>query len=133
MDGAGHLQSIRELTHIERSPDGIQYRDANGNWQSLAPDSIVSLNFWGFTPAFFDDLARLFPAFLRSHAGDPNKAEFYLPEAVGTVVREGTAQVRVLPTDARLVRRDLPGGPACRAGGCSRVDRRRAVSRAAVG
>jgi hypothetical protein len=101
VDQGGYLDSIRELTHIEPSQGGIQYLDAAGDWQRLATDSIVSLNFWGFTPAFFEELARLFLAFLKSHTADLNKAEFYLPEAVGTVVREGAARVKVLPTDAR--------------------------------
>jgi NDP-sugar pyrophosphorylase family protein len=96
-----YLQSIRELTHLAPSPAGIRYQDTDGIWQPLAPDSIVSMNIWGFTPAFFGELERLFPAFLKSHAADLSKAEFYLPEAVGTLVREGTSRVRVLPTEER--------------------------------
>ncbi len=98
---AGYLESIRELTHIAPSPAGIRYQEADRTWHRLAADRIVSMNFWGFTPAFFGELARLFPAFLESHAGDLDKAEFYLPEAVGTLVREGAARVKVLPTGTR--------------------------------
>ena len=97
----GYLQSIRELTHIAPSPAGIRYQETDRIWQPLAPDSIVSMNVWGFTPAFFGELERLFPAFLKRHAADLSKAEFYLPEAMGTLVREGTARVRVLPTEER--------------------------------
>jgi hypothetical protein len=97
----GYLQSIRELTHIAPSPAGIQYQETDGTRQVLAPDSIVSMNVWGFTPAFFAQLERLFPAFLRSHAADLSKAEFYLPEAVGTLVSTDSARVKVLPTEER--------------------------------
>jgi hypothetical protein len=99
VDPDGYLQSIRELTHIVPYPAGIQYQETDGAWRPLAPDGNVSMNVWGFTPAFFGDLARLFPAFLESQAGDLSTAEFYLPEAVGALVREGGVRVKVLPTE----------------------------------
>ena len=59
------------------------------------------MNFWGFTPALFGDLERRFPEFLRTSAARILKAEFLIPEVVGTLLREGLARVRILPTQER--------------------------------
>ena len=58
------------------------------------------MNCWGFQPSLFVHLQRLFAAFLdRNHANA--RAEFYLPAAVNTLIEEGAARVKVLPTPCR--------------------------------
>lgn len=98
-DAAGNLVSVEELTAIERTLRGARNREASGAFRELTGREIVSLNFWGFTPALFDHLRRLFGEFLGQNLASP-KAEFYLPFAVDTLIREGRAQVKVLPTSA---------------------------------
>ena len=58
---------------------------------------LVSMNFWGFTPAIFDGLDAGFRAFLA--AGPEPKAEFYLPAAVSALIASGAAAVHVLPSE----------------------------------
>ena len=53
--------------------------------------------FDGFTPAALGGLRRLFKGFLDRYQSDL-KAEFYLPTAVNTLIQEGQARVKVLPT-----------------------------------
>jgi hypothetical protein len=96
----GNLNSIRELLHIEALADGIQNRDEQGNSTPLDADSVVSMNFWGFTLSLFDELEERFPRFLAQNMENP-KSEFLLPNLVGDLVREQRAQVKVLPTDER--------------------------------
>jgi hypothetical protein len=57
---------------------------------------------WGFTPSIFGELETLFPRFLQE-ANNLEKAEFFLPEAVGTLLRAEKARVKVLPTQERWV------------------------------
>jgi hypothetical protein len=57
------------------------------------------MNMWGFTPSLFSELETRFLPFLRENDDDILKAEYFLPEAVGDLVAEGKATVRVLPTD----------------------------------
>lgn len=94
----GFLTDIRERTRIERSPDGIRYTENGIDWSPLPPDSIVSLNMWGFTVSFLAELEAAFPVFLAANAGNLLKAEFFLPEVVGNLAKAGKARVRVLPT-----------------------------------
>jgi NDP-sugar pyrophosphorylase family protein len=96
-DAAGRLKRITEITKIEKTAGGARYTDAAGALKDLTGDEIVSLNFWGFTPAVFPQLAKLFADFQTKHAGDP-KAEFYLPTALSTLNERGEARVALLQT-----------------------------------
>ena len=62
----------------------------------LAGDTVVSMNFWGFTPSIFGELERYFHAFLRSEAGQSVKAECLLPTMVGDLLAQGRLTVSVL-------------------------------------
>lgn len=98
----GYLRSIRERTRILRRGGAIQYAEDSEHWTTLHDETAVSMNMWGFTPSYFEELASRFPAFLREHGGEP-KAEFFVPTVVGDLVSEGKARVRVLYTDERWV------------------------------
>ena len=94
-DDAGRLKSITEITRIEKTTSGAKYVDAGGAAQQLTGSEIVSMNFWGFTPAVFSQLEQLFADFLAKSAGDP-KAEFYLPTAISALNERGAAEVALL-------------------------------------
>lgn len=94
----GVLDTIVERTHIERRADGPAYTEDNGQtWHALAEDATVSMNLWGFTPDFVEDLQRDFTAFLENDVPkNPLKAEYFLPFVVNDQIRAGKADVRVL-------------------------------------
>ena len=96
-DGEGYLTSVEELTAIERKAGGIRNKEADGSCRNLTGREIVSLNCWGFTRSLLDGLPRLFGEFLDRNPAT-SKAEFYLPTAVNTLIQEGRARVKVLPT-----------------------------------
>ncbi len=98
-DAEGFLVSVEELTAIEKLPTGARHREPDGAFRPLTGREIVSLNCWGFTPSLFGHLRRIFGEFLRCHGGDL-KAEFFLPDAINQLIREGRVQVKVLPTPA---------------------------------
>ena len=95
------VRAIREYTNIEAGGGGFTGRDVRGEAHSLPGDAIVSMNFWAFSPAFFQDLTEV----LRQAANQPDfdllEGEFYLPEVVGVLLDRGRVSVRVLPTRAR--------------------------------
>jgi UTP-glucose-1-phosphate uridylyltransferase len=93
-DKSGFLVDVVERTHIERTPSGIRFMEAD-NEIPLSEDTIVSMNFWGFTPSFFGCLQSGFDRFIRKNAGEP-KAEYYIPTEVNHLVRNRLATVRVL-------------------------------------
>lgn len=94
----GCLFDIRERERVRRFPDGVRFAGEGGDWIGIPAGSVVSMNVWGFTPSLFGELESRFPVFLREKAADILKAEFLIPEVVGSLVREGKARVRVLPT-----------------------------------
>jgi dTDP-glucose pyrophosphorylase len=93
----GYLQSVVELTQIERDGSAAKYTDAAGQVRALTGDEIVSLNLWGFTPSIFEHLRRELVSFLEQH-GKNEKAEFFIPTVVNALVSGGEAHLRVLRT-----------------------------------
>jgi UTP-glucose-1-phosphate uridylyltransferase len=89
------LIGVTERTKIERFDTGIAYKDENDQPVVIPENTIVSMNFWGFTPAFFDHLDTGFQHFIRKNADNP-KAEFYIPTVVNDLVNSGQAGVKVL-------------------------------------
>ena len=94
----GYLAGINERTRIEKRGEDICYSEDGAHWVSLPADSPVSMNMWGFTPGFFNELDARFPLFLDRSAANLIKAEFFLPSVVNELLDEGRARVRVLPT-----------------------------------
>jgi NDP-sugar pyrophosphorylase family protein len=94
-DAAGRLKHITEITKIEKIAAGAKYTDTTGAARQLTGSEIVSMNFWGFTPAVFPQLERLFANFLAQNGNDP-KAEFYLPTAISALNENGVADVALL-------------------------------------
>jgi NDP-sugar pyrophosphorylase family protein len=103
VDGDGLLESIVELTSIERCGEAAKSTDAAGGVRILTGDETVSMNMWGFTPAVFGNLREQFERFLEKQGGDM-KTECYLPNTVNALIRTGQAEtrtrVRVLKTSA---------------------------------
>ncbi|MEG0905706.1 MAG: sugar phosphate nucleotidyltransferase [Cellulosilyticaceae bacterium] len=92
----GYLTGIKERTHIERKDDLVQFLEGD-TYTPVDPACTVSMNLWGFTSSFFNELEMRFTQFL-DHAliNDPLKAEYFLPNVVGTLINEESATVKVL-------------------------------------
>ena len=100
-DGEGNLVKVVETYKILPFPDGT-IRDINDNPEGvvLDPNALVSMNFWGFAPSFFDEAEKYLSDFLQNGEGDPLKKEFVLPSLVDTMMHEDGLKVEVLSTDA---------------------------------
>lgn len=96
----GYLEEIQERTKIQRFSDGVKFEE-NDEWITIPEDSIVSMNMWGFTPSIFEELEAGFVRFLESNKDNIDKAEFFLPNLVGELVRENKAKVKVLTSSER--------------------------------
>ena len=90
----GKLQSVREALKVQLYPDG-SLRDLAED-RELSPDTIVSMNFWGFAPSIFPALKEYFEGFLRNEAGGNIKAECLLPVMVDNQMQAGKLEVSVL-------------------------------------
>lgn len=60
----------------------------------------ASMNLFGFTPLFFEQLEKGFKDFLNTQ-GQEEKSEFYVPAYLGELVRDNLASAKVLSTGAQ--------------------------------
>lgn len=89
----GELTDVVERTHIEKIDGRIIFVE-NGNKSELKPDTLVSMNMWGITPGFFNNLEGLFLEFLKAK-GHELKSEFFLPSAIDALIRQQKVVVKV--------------------------------------
>lgn len=94
----GYLTTIvenRKLGYTDKGIENIE-EDLYGLYQG---DEHVSMNFWGFTPDFFDCLNDLFVDFLNKNQ-DNIKAEYPIPDVISYLMNNNKAQIKVLKCDA---------------------------------
>ncbi len=96
----GMLTEIVERTKIGIRPDGSIYYTEDGVDFELDPETLVSMNLWGFTPSYLEECRARFPKFLDENLPkNPEKCEFFLPGVVSELVTEGKADVCVLDNE----------------------------------
>lgn len=87
----GKLVKVTERTKIV----DCKYTEDDKTWIPLSPDTVVSMNMWGFTPDVFDYAEEYLVDFLKEKINVP-KSEFYLPTIVSTLMEKGIKDVDVL-------------------------------------
>jgi len=96
MNAHGDLHGVVERLNI--SYDGKQVHCADGLLpEVLDPQTMVSMNFWCFSPSVFAYTATLFNEFLAAHGNEP-KSEFFIPIVADRFIKEEGGRVEVLPT-----------------------------------
>ncbi len=98
-DENGFLKDVIERTHIEKKPEGIFFEDENKQELQLDKNTLVSMNFWGFTPQYFVQLENRFVHFMEANKTEL-KAEFFIPTVVNEMIEEGIGKTKVLESDA---------------------------------
>ncbi len=97
----GSLKKVKETLKIKKYPDGrIADTEPPDQEIPLDPESVVSMNFWGFTPWIFEEMDRYFTQFLEDLAPEETKSECLLPVLVDRLITAGQLDVAVLHTDA---------------------------------
>lgn len=94
----GSLKDVTETYNIEMKGHGLFADDEAGNPVLVNPDQHVSMNMWGFPPAFLEELDRGFPEFLDGLKPGDVKTEYLLPRIVDKMIKSGKARVTVLET-----------------------------------
>ena len=98
VDAYGHLTSVIERTKIyeqEGDPAGarIVFEEGDGI-TPLAPDTPVSMNFWGFKTGVFPLLQHQFESYASANMNSP-KAEFYIPTVMTNLIQTDTGRCNV--------------------------------------
>ncbi len=109
----GWLEALVERRMVTRHEDGTFTADDGLEPKELSPETPVSMNLWGFTPAIWPFLETALQAVHPDLGPDgsvgeippASTTEVLLPEVVGDMVRRGgpADQVRVLPGSGRCV------------------------------
>jgi len=94
------LTGITERTHIEKIDGILKFKESDGVLKPISEDTIVAMNFFGFTPKYFELSESLFEDFLKDNYKEP-KAEFFIPLVVNHLIVNKTAAMQVLKSDAR--------------------------------
>ena len=92
----GYLSKIVEVQKIARE-NGMPVYEENGEWKPLDPNTLVSMNFWGFTPKIFEECENLFDNYIKEAIKEnPMKCEHVIPTAIGTLVANNVCKVKML-------------------------------------
>ena len=100
VDKNGFLTGIVERTHIEKVNGELMFKDDNGDLKPISEDTIVAMNFFGFTPRYFEISESLFEEFLEKNYNEA-KAEFFIPLVVNNCIVTKKATMEVLKSNAR--------------------------------
>ncbi len=95
----GKLVKIVERTKLFKEEGGA-YFEENGETVHVPNETVVSMNFWGFTPGFFKGAEEDFTNFINDTEKEPLKSECLLPNTVYKMMQKDLCDVEVLTTDA---------------------------------
>ncbi len=96
-DGNGNLKNVVECIKIGVDTNGIiSYPTAEGA-KKLSPDTLVSMNMWGFKPSYFDHAEQQFVDFVIEF-GNELKSEFFIPTMVDKLIKNHVLDVKILST-----------------------------------
>lgn len=111
-DSNAALRRIVEHKKIYRRDGAIISESDNGETVTLAPDTTVSMNMFGFTPSVFPEIGRGLEGFLKQKSDDP-KAEYFIPTLLDELISGNEARVTVLQSSGQwfgvTYREDRPG------------------------
>jgi len=97
----GYLEKIVETLKIAKHDiqgRGI-YKNDEGSFSFLDPQTLVSMNMFGFKADFFDKTEAYFRDFLDKSMEIP-KSEFFIPFVLDKMINTGYKKVKVLTSDA---------------------------------
>lgn len=93
------LLSVDETGGIQRVSNDKVVCEKDGRETEVDAGSYVSMNMWGLTPDFFEELEQRFVTFLETMKPEEGlKKEYLLPMIIEELLQEGQVQVSVLET-----------------------------------
>lgn len=96
---SGVLESVEEVLRIGLEINAsITGEYLDGNRRTIAPNTLVSMNFWVFPADFMAALVEEFSKFLSTSIG--MIGECYIPSVVDSLIRQGKMTCHVIETDA---------------------------------
>ncbi len=112
-DAEGQLTHVEEHHEIAKAEDGNVYgNNSKGEKVMLDSKALCSMNMWGFTQDYFTKSEAIFESFLEQNINEL-KAEFYIPFAIDSMIKDNSAQTELLSTPSHwfgvTFKEDRPG------------------------
>lgn len=110
----GLLSQIVEIQKIVKQGDKACIENDKGELEAVDPSICASMNFWGFTPAIFEQCEQIFKDFLKEkYDENPLKCEHVIPTAIGDLVKQKACEVEIMasvdPWFGVTYKEDKPG------------------------
>jgi len=99
MDSDRNLSEITERTKIQSKGRSICFIEGEKHTE-LDPNTIVSMNFWGFHPSIFEELEKQFKSFLDENI-NTKKTEFFIPSVIFNMIKSKQINVKVLHANSQ--------------------------------
>jgi hypothetical protein len=93
LDNNGYLEVVTERLKIFKENNEILFEENNTNTH-LAPETPVSMNFWGFKHNVFAHTFEMFQDYARTNYDAP-KAEFFIPLIVTDLIQSNKGKMKV--------------------------------------
>ena len=100
MDEQNYLSYVEECLKVRWSGKQVFYQATEDQLKELSPESLVSMNMWGFHPSVFEHSRLRFINFVKKHGGNPKK-EFFIPLVIQELIDEKQIKVKVIPNNER--------------------------------
>lgn len=98
-DENNYLLQVEETYEVERKSDNVIKGLSGDNKEVEVPcDTLVSMNMWGLSVRFLDDINDRFIKFLNKN-NDNISSEFLLPQIIDDMINEKKATVKVIPVN----------------------------------
>ena len=94
-----YLTDVVETGGLVKTEAGAGVENEDGSVTEIDPNTYVSMNMWGLTPGFIDELESGFVDFLSNPNLNKLKGEYLLPGVIGDLLKQGKANVKVLETN----------------------------------
>ena len=98
-DANGYLADIEECVKIKQSGDGIIRFPDGDSFRELSPETLVSMNMWGFLPSFFEYFEYKFTDFLE-HSGQELTSEYYIPTLIDYLIKQNILKINIIETES---------------------------------
>jgi NDP-sugar pyrophosphorylase family protein len=101
VDENGILKEVIETYELRKSGTEAEGKRERGESVMVPLTQNVSMNMWGLSPEFLEELERGFPVFLQGLEKGDIKSEYLLPKIIDKLVQNNEAKVQVLETKDR--------------------------------
>jgi dTDP-glucose pyrophosphorylase len=98
VNAEGNLDEVIERIHIIKEDEKIVYIEKETKTE-LTPNTIVSMNFWGFHNSVFADIEKMFIDYSKKNLENP-KAEFFIPLVMSNLIDSKKGNCRVFSNES---------------------------------